>query len=84
MAAARHAAPKVVGDASHPTLRKWHDALSAGLEGRPEAEALLADVLADDVEFNTPVYLKTRRGKPFALMALRGALAFFKDFRCVP
>lgn len=62
----------------------WHKALEASLAGRDEEAFVLMDALfSDKVEFKPPTYFKTRKSKPFTLMALKGVSKLFVDFKYV-
>lgn len=56
------------------TLDLWHKAVF------DEDMAALEEVLADDVLFHAPLYLKPRRGKPAVMAVLGTAIDVFENF----
>jgi hypothetical protein len=56
-------------------LERWHEFVATG------DASLLADVLADDVEFHSPAYWKARRGPLEAMIVLGAVATVFEDFR---
>ncbi|PCI32928.1 MAG: hypothetical protein COB54_05950 [Alphaproteobacteria bacterium] len=55
-------------------LKKWHEVV---FERKTE---LLADLLAEEVVFHTPLYLKPRKGKMAAFFILTTVIDIFEDF----
>lgn len=62
--------------------KDWHVAIEASLNGEDEkAFVLMNELFSEKVEFKPPTYFKTRRSKPFMLMALKGVSSLFKEFK---
>jgi hypothetical protein len=74
--------PKIVVGEPNKAWKQWHRAMEAAFDNdEATAQELLSDLFSDDIAFKPPTYFKTRKSKPFALMALKGVSKLFKDFQ---
>lgn len=72
---------KIIGT-PHEAWKSWHRALEAMFDGNESIALKEMDALfSEKVEMKPPTYFKTRKSKPFTLMALKGVSKLFKDFR---
>jgi hypothetical protein len=78
----KNAPPSKIIGKPNDAWKSWHNALELMFHGNEkEAQKIMNELFSDKVEMKPPTYYKTRKSKPFTLMALRGVSQLFKDFR---